>query len=474
MTGALWEGGGCLRLAGLAAALPLGQVASGDDRGYLLLAGVVVLAVGGLLLATRRWLLAIPGALLAALGLGLAVYGHGPTWGVLSSSWQGLNEVWGPYAGQPLFWGLALGSVGLIMMLPGATRQTRFGGYALAIISLGFFAGASRWVGAADEQLIFWILASVAIGAAAAMISMRSAVYAAIWFALSLAATAALMFYQGAQFLGVATVVVYAGAIVVTFLFVVMLAQPRGHATYDRISWGWSPIPISVLAGAAMVAALAFGLTQMSRADLRRQLAAQFASLKNADGAAVFSGGQLAALRLQQDKGLRRLQLDLRGPAAEEDVARLKALLEEKIAAATVLPTAAADAADAAPEETAASRPASPKGSLVLPWPVDEVRIRVLSPRQDLLHENHMAHLGGVLFGYHLVSVELAGTLLLVALVGAVAIAIHGKREGPGATSVPAAGRGDRSTGAGNDSTETPHRGRSDAAQRPVGIGGGA
>ena len=34
-----------------------------------------------------------------------------------------------------------------------------------------------------------------------------------------------------------ATIVVYAGAILVTFLFVLMLAQPRGHASYDRVSW---------------------------------------------------------------------------------------------------------------------------------------------------------------------------------------------------------------------------------------------
>ena len=44
-------------------------------------------------------------------------------------------------------------------------------------------------------------------------------------------------------------------------------------------------------------------------------------------------------------------------------------------------------------------------------------------------HPHHMARLGAVLFSQHLVSVELAGTLLLAALVGAVAIAAHGKRR---------------------------------------------
>ena len=61
--------------------------------------------------------------------------------------------------------------------------------------------------------------------------------YCAIWFALTLVGTAGIFMLQGAQFLGVATIVVYAGAILVTFLFVLMLAQPGGDAFYDRVSW---------------------------------------------------------------------------------------------------------------------------------------------------------------------------------------------------------------------------------------------
>ena len=70
-----------------------------------------------------------------------------------------------------------------------------------------------------------------------AAVTFRNPVYCAIWFALSLLGTAGLFLFQGAQFLGVATVVVYAGAILVTFLFVLMLAQPAGSAFYDRLSW---------------------------------------------------------------------------------------------------------------------------------------------------------------------------------------------------------------------------------------------
>jgi NADH:ubiquinone oxidoreductase subunit 6 (subunit J) len=50
-----------------------------------------------------------------------------------------------------------------------------------------------------------------------------------------------------------------------------------------------------------------------------------------------------------------------------------------------------------------------------------------LRKADGILAERHMANLGRHLFGEHLISVELAGTLLLVALVGAVAIAIYGR-----------------------------------------------
>jgi len=47
----------------------------------------------------------------------------------------------------------------------------------------------------------------------------------------------------------------------------------------------------------------------------------------------------------------------------------------------------------------------------------------------NLTTPHHIASLGNQLFGPHLVAVELAGTLLLAALVGAIAIMIHGKPQ---------------------------------------------
>ncbi len=63
------------------------------------------------------------------------------------------------------------------------------------------------------------------------------------------------------QFLGVATIVVYAGAILVTFLFVLMLAQPRGNAYYDRVSW---EAVLAAGTGAALVGILSLTIGKLS------------------------------------------------------------------------------------------------------------------------------------------------------------------------------------------------------------------
>ena len=55
-----------------------------------------------------------------------------------------------------------------------------------------------------------------------------------VWFASVVLATAGLFVLAGAPFLAAGTVIVYAGAIIVTFLFVIMLAQMEGKAAYDR------------------------------------------------------------------------------------------------------------------------------------------------------------------------------------------------------------------------------------------------
>jgi NADH-quinone oxidoreductase subunit J len=71
--------------------------------------------------------------------------------------------------------------------------------------------------------VIFWVFAGLAITAAALCITRRSPVASALWLVVTLFALAALFVMLDAQFIGVMQVLVYAGAIMVLFLFVIML-----------------------------------------------------------------------------------------------------------------------------------------------------------------------------------------------------------------------------------------------------------
>ncbi|MDB5389734.1 MAG: NADH:ubiquinone oxidoreductase subunit 6 [Planctomycetaceae bacterium] len=110
-------------------------------------------------------------------------------------------------------------------------------GAAMATIGVALMAWAfGARLANTTNDLTFYALATVTIASAIAMISARNPVISALWFALVLLANSGLFLLQGAEFLSAATVIIYAGAIIVTFLFVIMLAQPRGSARYDNYS----------------------------------------------------------------------------------------------------------------------------------------------------------------------------------------------------------------------------------------------
>ena len=73
------------------------------------------------------------------------------------------------------------------------------------------------------EAVVFWLLAPVATIAAAGMLLTRKAVHSALLLALTMLCLAVLYIAQDAPFLGVVQVVVYTGAVMMLFLFVLML-----------------------------------------------------------------------------------------------------------------------------------------------------------------------------------------------------------------------------------------------------------
>ena len=71
--------------------------------------------------------------------------------------------------------------------------------------------------------IIFWAFAGLAVVSALSCITRRSPVASALWLVVTLFSLAALFVLLDAQFIAVLQVLVYAGAIMVLFLFVIML-----------------------------------------------------------------------------------------------------------------------------------------------------------------------------------------------------------------------------------------------------------
>jgi NADH-quinone oxidoreductase subunit J len=73
------------------------------------------------------------------------------------------------------------------------------------------------------RETIFWILAVAAVGAALAMILVRQAVHCAMMLAVVMLCLATMYAMQGAPFLAFVQIIVYTGAVLMLFLFVIML-----------------------------------------------------------------------------------------------------------------------------------------------------------------------------------------------------------------------------------------------------------
>jgi NADH-quinone oxidoreductase subunit J len=130
---------------------------------------------------------------------------------------------------------LVLIAKGVWWLMPRAEPQSKVIGLTLAF--LGTLLGAIRLEAASGpsiEAVLFPLCAVVAVLGAILMITNRNPVYSALWFAVVTLSVCGLYLLQAAPFLAAATVIVYAGAIVVTFVFVIMLAQQSGATIYDQ------------------------------------------------------------------------------------------------------------------------------------------------------------------------------------------------------------------------------------------------
>jgi NADH-quinone oxidoreductase subunit J len=73
------------------------------------------------------------------------------------------------------------------------------------------------------ELIVFWVCAILAVGGALGMVLSRKAVHSALWIALTMINLAVLYVANSAPFLGMVQVIVYTGAVMMLFLFVLMV-----------------------------------------------------------------------------------------------------------------------------------------------------------------------------------------------------------------------------------------------------------
>jgi NADH-quinone oxidoreductase subunit J len=88
-------------------------------------------------------------------------------------------------------------------------------------------------------DLLWWVFAALTLGGAIGMISGRNPVASLLFLVLSFFSLSALYVLLGAHFIAATQVIVYAGAIMVLFMFVIMLLNlgHNYHADVRRGSW---------------------------------------------------------------------------------------------------------------------------------------------------------------------------------------------------------------------------------------------
>ena len=124
---------------------------------------------------------------------------------------------------------------------------------------IGVLAQAAAPEPSSAELVVFILIGALALGSAISMVMMRNAVHAALMLVLNFFTIAVLYAVNEAQFLATVQIIVYAGAIMVLFLFVIMLLgvdredpTKRDHVRGLKAS--------GVVLGVVLFAALAIGV----------------------------------------------------------------------------------------------------------------------------------------------------------------------------------------------------------------------
>src|SRR5712672_3109732 len=116
---------------------------------------------------------------------------------------------------------------------------------------------------------VFLILAAVAVAGALNLILQRHPIHSALSLIVVMVALAGLYLLLGAEFISAVQIIVYAGAIMVLFVFVIMLlnAGEEERTNFSRMAL-YAGLPLAVVLGAGLVYFVSRGSQQIANSDV--------------------------------------------------------------------------------------------------------------------------------------------------------------------------------------------------------------
>jgi NADH-quinone oxidoreductase subunit J len=325
-----------------------------------------------------------------------------------------LTEAWPMLATA----GLGMAAVCFLLPRPRPWPFAKLAGACAAGLALaGAVVVAARAAHITGETVLFYAFSALAVISGGMIVTQANPARAALSFALVILSTTGLFLLQAAPFLMAGTVIVYAGAIVVTFLFVIMLAQPGGASDADRRSR--EPV-FATLAGFFLLATLLLVLRQTYTTGEIDALLAKV----NAGRRQESMPDIRATLGDQGDFGKR---LEVQVERVPVGTAAFEELRAQTDAAGSVWSAPSVDLARKRLDDLAAAL-TDARAQMGRLQPAASLRLSPLAgtpanQKTGGLSADNVVGLGRTLFSDYLLAVEIAGTLLLVATVGAIAIA---------------------------------------------------
>ncbi len=234
---------------------------------------------------------------------------------------------------------------------------------------------------------------AIALVLSIAFALIKHPVHAALSFACVVLASAGVYLLQDAAFIAASTVVVYAGATIIIFMFVLMFAQQTNLLDYDTHKQ--NPIAAGIVAIALAATVIAVGAKEFPK--LESQLAAKNAPAEQATGEQA-TGEPATAEQATSDK------------IAAADEAKPSDAVAEK-----------AGEGDSKSEKKDDAQPLALEPSTPTTEQTSEVASADMDPKPNDRYT--VAKLGAAFYTRYLLAIEIAGTLLLVATIGAVVIA---------------------------------------------------